>query len=234
MQRTRHDYVKFKYFLQKYISNVQAKYLWWTNDFSSSYSFKFVVSKLMPAVFSSLYPNASQIPKITDASLFFVRFDVKREFRDEHERSPAKNRNDRRNSAIVVGMDVFADRRFLFPSHPSVDRFASLPPPPSFHLSIRDHYLGPIMTSIIFCYCSVYRVMASRGLEYRGCSLAPRRIIRCRYAITTFASAKWKRFRFFAPASDGRWLRFSEPTIAFGVAERGEKARGRMEVKAPS
>lgn len=37
----------------------------------------------------------------------------------------------------------------------------------------------------------------SRG-GYRGCSLAPRRIIRCRYAITTFASAKWKRFRFFA------------------------------------
>lgn len=89
-----------------------------------------------------------------------------------------------------------------------------------FLLFIRDHYLGPIMTSIIFCYCSVHRVMAGRGLEYRGCSLAPRRIIRCRYAITTFASAKWKRFRFFAPAPDGRWLRFSEPTIAFGVVER--------------
>lgn len=116
-------------------------------------------------------------------------------------------------------MGVFAVRHFLFSSHPSVDRrFASLPPSPP--LFIRDHYLGPIMTSIIFCYCSVYRVMTGRGLEYRGCSLAPRRIIRCRYAITTFASAKWKRFRFFAPASDGRWLGFSEPTIAFGVGER--------------
>lgn len=128
-------------------------------------------------------------------SIFFVQLDVKQEFRARNlECSPAKNRNDRRNSAIVVGMGVFTDRHFLFSSHPSVDRrFASLPPPsPPLLPFIRDHYLGPIMTSIIFCYCSVYRVMAGRGLEYRGCSLAPRRIIRCRYAITTFASAKWK------------------------------------------
>jgi len=142
--------------------------------------------------------------------------------------SLAKNRNDPRNNAIVVGMGVFADRHFLFSSHPSVDRrFALLFYLLPFLLFIRDHYLGPIMTSIIFCYCSVHRVMAGRGLEYRGCSLAPQRIIRCRYAITTFASAKWKRFRFFAPAPDGRWLHFSEPTIAFGVAEglRSKKIR---------
>lgn len=120
---------------------------------------------------------------------------------------------------------------FLFPHiHPSTVVSLLLLRLP-LHLFIRDHYLGPIMTSIIFCYCSVYRVMAGRGLEHRG-SLAPRRIIRCRYAITTFASAKWKRFRFFAPAPDGRWLCFSEPTIAFGVAERGEKAGERMREKA--
>lgn len=124
-------------------------------------------------------------------------------------------------------MGVFTDRHFLFSSHPSVDRrFASLPPSPPLHPFIRDHYLGPIMTSIIFCYCSVYRVMAGRGLEYRGCSLAPRRIIRCRYAITTFASAKWKAL----PVLRAR-IRRSMTSFFWAnncVRRRRKTARGRM------
>lgn len=70
----------------------------------------------------------------------------------------------------------------------------------------------------------------SRG-GYRGCSLALRRIIRCRYAITTFASAKWKRFRFFAPShqtvDDSVFL--SQQSRSLGVAGRrwrGGEARG--------
>lgn len=121
---------------------------------------------------------------------------------------------------------VFADQRFPFFSHPSVDRrfssSSSLSPLHPRPLSRTDndvHY-----------FLLLQRAQGngrSRG-GCRGCSLAPRKIIRCRYAITTFASAKWKRFRFFAPASDGRWLRFSEPTIVFGFARRRwEKERDR-------
>lgn len=137
----------------------------------------------------------------------------------------------------TVGTGVFADWHSLFSSHPSVDRRFAFLYPPLPPLFVHDHYLGPIMTSIIFCYCTVHRVMVEWRGEYRGCSLAPRRIIRCRYTITTFVSAKWKRFRFFAPAPDGRWLRFSKLASSASQEEtprmrkrkrKGEKTRERV------
>jgi len=69
------------------------------------------------------------------------------------------------------------------------------------------------------------------GGEYGGCSLAPRRIIRCRYTITTFVPANWKCSRFFA--SNGRRLRFSKPTIGvFAATPCGENEREREREKA--
>lgn len=142
--------------------------------------------------------------------------------------SPAKNRNDPGKGTIVVGMVRFRRSTFSFfltSIRRSSFRFSSssslspLHPRPLSRTDNDVHYF-------LLLQCAQGNGRSRVGC--RGCSLAPRKIIRCRYAITTFASAKWKRFRFFAPASDGRWLRFSEPTIVFGFAgRRREKERDR-------
>lgn len=118
--------------------------------------------------------------------------------------SPAKNRNDpeRKGHELSSAWRVFADQHFPFSSiRRSSFRFSSsssLSPLHSRPLSRTDndvHY---------FLLLQRAQGNGRSRVGCRGCSLAPRKIIRCRYAITTFASAKWKRFRFFAPASDGR------------------------------
>lgn len=129
---------------------------------------------------------------------------VNREFHDVLECSPAKNRNDPRKGTIVVGMARFHRSTFSF-FLTSIRRL-------SFRFSSSSS-LSPLhprplsrTDNDVHYFLLLQRAQGNGRLRggYRGCSLAPRRIIRCRYAITTFASAKWKRFRFFAPASDGR------------------------------
>lgn len=137
-----------------------------------------------------------------------------------------KNRNNPRNGTIVVVVAFAPINTFSFflTSIRRSFRFSS-----SFSLSpLHPRPLSRTDNDVHY-FLLLQRAQGngrSRG-GCRGCSLAPRRIIRCRYAITTFASAKWKRFRFFAPASDGRWLRFSEPTIAYGLAGRRRESNTR-------
>lgn len=123
--------------------------------------------------------------------------------------SSAKSRNDsvREQARLSSARGVFVakNRRFLFSpaSHPSADRRFASPSPLS---PLHSRPLSRTDNDVHY-FLLLQRARGngrSRGGCRGGCSLAPRRIIRCRYAITTFASTEWKRFRFFAPAPDGR------------------------------
>lgn len=136
-----------------------------------------------------------KIQKITDCLAFFPLNSTSIENFATGARAPAQKIETVPGMAIVIGVGRFRRSAFLlFPSRPSAAR-AALHPRPLSRTDNDVHY-----------FLLLQRAQGNGGSwgGYRGCSLAPRRIIRCRYAITTLASARWKRFRFFAPAPDGR------------------------------
>lgn len=105
------------------------------------------------------------------------------------------------SSSMSSSIGVLADRLFSF-FFTSIHRSSFRPCSPSQLLfSLHPRPLSRTDNDVHY-FLLLQRAQGNGGSRggYRGCSLALWRIIRCRYAITTFASAKWKRFRFFAPA----------------------------------